>query len=91
MELVSYGAVFTPTEKEIQVDFPDVPEAFTQGQTMDEAIENAKLGLAIVINDKLGHFESAPAATPIDQLIDQLKTAFPDREVRLIEVDLEKY
>lgn len=31
MELVSYGAVFTPTEKEIQVDFPDVPEAFTQG------------------------------------------------------------
>ena len=77
MELVSYGAVFTPTEKEIQVDFPDVPEAFTQGQTMDEAIENAKLGLAIVINDKLGHFESAPAATPIDQL----KTAFPDREV----------
>lgn len=87
MELVSYGAVFTPTEKEIQVDFPDVPEAFTQGQTMDEAIENAKLGLAIVINDKLGHFESAPAATRIDQL----KTAFPDREVRLIEVDLEKY
>lgn len=87
MELVSYGAVFTPTEKEIQVDFPDVPEAFTQGQTMDEAIENAKLGLAIVINDKLGHFESVPVATPIDQL----KTAFPDREVRLIEVDLEKY
>ncbi|WP_347980246.1 type II toxin-antitoxin system HicB family antitoxin [Limosilactobacillus allomucosae] len=87
MELVSYGAVFTPTEKEIQVDFPDVPEAFTQGQTMDEAIENAKLGLAIVINDKLGHFEPAPAATPIDQL----KTAFSDREVRLIEVDLEKY
>ena len=43
MELVSYGAVFTPTEKEIQVDFPDVPEAFTQGQTMDEAIENAIL------------------------------------------------
>ena len=87
MELVSYGAVFTPTEKEIQVDFPDVPEAFTQGQTMDEAIENAKLGLAIVINDKLGHFESAPVATPIDQL----KTSFPDREVRLIEVDMEKY
>ena len=39
MELVSYAAVFTPTAKEIQVDFPDVPEAFTQGQTMDEAIE----------------------------------------------------
>ena len=57
MELVSYAAVFTPTAKEIQVDFPDVPEAFTQGQTMDEAIENAKLGLAIVINDKLGHFD----------------------------------
>lgn len=87
MELVSYAAVFTPTAKEIQVDFPDVPEAFTQGQTMDEAIENAKLGLAIVINDKLGHFESAPKVTPLEQV----QKAFPDREVRLIEVDLEKY
>ncbi len=87
MELVSYAAVFKPTAKEIQVDFPDVPEAFTQGQTMDEAIENAKLGLAIVINDKLGHFEPAPKVTPLEQV----QKAFPDREVRMVEVDLEKY
>lgn len=87
MELVRYVAVFTPTAKEIQVDFPDVPEAFTQGKTMDEAVENAKLGLAIVINDKLGHFEPAPNVTPLDQVQKQ----FPGKTVKMIEVDLEKY
>ena len=54
---------------------------------MDEAIENAKLGLAIVINDKLGHFEPAPKVTPLEQV----QKAFPDHEVRIVEVDLEKY
>ena len=38
MEIVSYPAFFTPKDNEIQVDFPDLPEAFTQGKTMDEAM-----------------------------------------------------
>lgn len=32
MEIVSYPAIFTPKDNEIQVDFPDLPEAFTQGK-----------------------------------------------------------
>ena len=56
MEIVTYPAIFTPRDGQILVDFPDLPEAFTQGKTMEEALEFAKLGLAITINDKLGHF-----------------------------------
>lgn len=87
MEMVSYPAFFTPKQGEIQVDFPDLPEAFTQGKTMAEAMDFAKLGLAITINDKLGHFEKAPAATDIGEL----RAKYPDRNVQLVTVDLDQY
>ncbi len=58
MEIVSYPAIFTPKDNEIQVDFPDLPEAFTQGKTMDEAM-------------KLGHFEEAPSVSSLEVLKQQ--------------------
>ena len=87
MEMVSYPAFFTPKEDEIQVDFPDLPEAFTQGKTMEEAMDFAKLGLAITINDKLGHFEKAPAVSDLAKL----RAQYPDRNVQLVSVDLDQY
>ncbi|MFQ9706551.1 MAG: type II toxin-antitoxin system HicB family antitoxin [Limosilactobacillus pontis] len=87
MEIVSYPAFFTPKAGEIQVDFPDLPEAFTQGKTMAEALDFAKLGLAITINDKLGHFEPAPAASDLTTL----QAQYPDRTVKLVTVDLDQY
>lgn len=87
MEMVSYPAFFTPKEGEIQVDFPDLPEAFTQGKTAEEAMDFAKLGLAITINDKLGHFEAAPDASDLAML----RAKYPDRDVRLVTVDLDQY
>ncbi|WP_267202031.1 type II toxin-antitoxin system HicB family antitoxin [Limosilactobacillus kribbianus] len=87
MEIVSYPAFFTPKDDEIQVDFPDLPEAFTQGKTMAEAMEFAKLGLAITINDKLGHFEKAPVASKVADL----QKNFPGKDVRLVTVDLDQY
>lgn len=87
MEIVSYPAFFTPKDGEIQVDFPDLPEAFTQGKTMAEAMDFAKLGLAITINDKLGHFEEAPAASKVADL----QKNFPGKDVRLVTVDLDQY
>ncbi|WP_367329527.1 type II toxin-antitoxin system HicB family antitoxin [Limosilactobacillus sp.] len=87
MEMVSYPAFFTPKEDEIQVDFPDLPEAFTQGKTMAEAMDFAKLGLAITINDKLGHFELAPPASDLTTL----RAKYPDRNVQLVTVDLDQY
>lgn len=87
MEKVSYPAIFTPTKEEIQVDFPDLPEAFTQGKTMAEAMEFAKLGLAITINDKLGHFEVAPQ--PSDFL--EVQKANPTKIIKMVTVDLDQY
>ena len=87
MEMVSYPAFFTPKDDEIQVDFPDLPEAFTQGKTMESAMDLAKLGLAITINDKLGHFEAAPVASDLATL----RAKYPDRDVRLVTVDLDQY
>lgn len=87
MEIVKYPAFFTPTANEIQVDFPDLPEAFTQGKTMAEAMEFAKLGLAITINDKLGHFEKAPQASNITEL----QKDYPTKIIKLVTVDLDQY
>lgn len=87
MELVSYPAIFTPKKDEIQVDFPDLPEAFTQGKTMAEAMDFAKLGLAITINDKLGHFEPAPAASDLTAV----QTDHPNQVVKMVTVDLDQY
>ncbi|MBB1080051.1 type II toxin-antitoxin system HicB family antitoxin [Limosilactobacillus sp. STM2_1] len=87
MEIVKYPAFFTPTENEIQVDFPDLPEAFTQGKTMKEAMEFAKLGLAITVNDKLGHFEKAPHPSDLKSL--QAKN--PQKIIKIVTVDLDQY
>jgi antitoxin HicB len=87
MELVSYPALFTAKDGEILVDFPDLPEAFTQGKTMDEAMDFAKLGLAITINDKLGHFEKAPQASDLAVV----ERDHPESIVKLVTVDLDQY
>lgn len=87
MELVSYPALFTAKDGEILVDFPDLPEAFTQGKTMDEATDFAKLGLAITINDKLGHFEKAPQASDLAEV----ERDHPESIAKLVTVDLDQY
>lgn len=87
MEIVSYPALFQKRNDQIEVDFPDLPEAFTQGHDMTEAMEFAQLGLAITINDKLGHFEEAPQASDIDQV----QADHPGATVKMVTVDLDKY
>ena len=85
MELVTYPAIFTPQDGQILVDFPDLPEA--QGKTMAEALDFAKLGLAITLNDKLGHFEKAPVASDLAAVA----AAHPAATVKLVTVDLDQY
>ena len=87
MELVTYPAIFTPQDGQILVDFPDLPEAFTQGKTMAEALDFAKLGLAITLNDKLGHFEKAPVASDLAAVA----AAHPAATVKLVTVDVYQY
>ncbi len=54
---------------------------------MDEAMDFAKLGLAITLNDKLGHFEDAPAVSSLEAL----KQHHPDQIIKMVTVDLEQY
>lgn len=88
MEIVKYVAIFTPDgQGGFDVVFPDLPEANTHGKDDQDAMEMAKLGVAITVNDKLGHFEPAPKATSIEEV----KKQHPDQDVRLISVDLQAY
>ena len=87
MELVSYPAAFQQKDDQIEVNFPDLPEAFTQGKDMAEAMEFAKLGLAITLNDKLGHFEKAPQVSKITDV----EAKYPNATVKMVTVDLEQY
>lgn len=66
MEIVSYPAIFTPKDNEIQVDFPDLPEAFTQGKTMDEAMDFAKLVQKLLhqTDGKIGCSKTKISRTP---------------------------
>lgn len=87
MELYSYPAVFQQHDGQVEVDFPDVPEAFTQGKDMEAAIEMAKLGLAITLNDRLGHFETVPEVSDLAAV----RAKFPQAIVKIVTVDLEEY
>lgn len=87
MEMYAYPAFFTPENGVILVDFPDLPEAFTQGKTMNEAMDFAKLGLAITLNDKLGHFEKLPPKSTMAELQER----YPEKNIKLVQVDLDQY
>lgn len=45
-----YPAIFTPeTDSGYLVDFPDIPNCFTDGDTLEEAFENAEDALALTL------------------------------------------
>ena len=55
-----YPAIFTEDEDGILVDFPDLPNCYTDGATIEEAFENAEDALALA----LWHLEEEHAAIP---------------------------
>lgn len=88
MEIVKYPALFTPDgQGGYQVTFPDLPEANTHGKDEEDAMEMAKLGVAITVNDKLGHFEKAPRPTKLADV----RKKYTKTVVRLVTVDLQAY
>ena len=44
-----YPAIFTEEENGILVDFPDLPNCYTDGATIEEAFENAEDALALAL------------------------------------------
>ena len=82
MKLV-YPATFEKDGKYILVQFPDIPEAITQGATIEEAYEMAEEVLGLALEDK----KDFPVATPVDMMQKQ----YPSKTVALIGIDLAAY
>lgn len=56
-----YPAIFTEEEDGILVDFPDLPNCYTDGTNLEEAFENAEDALALA----LWHLEEERADIPV--------------------------
>ncbi|MDT2613170.1 type II toxin-antitoxin system HicB family antitoxin [Enterococcus dongliensis] len=57
--MIMYPAIFSPEGEYYNVTFPDVPEAITFGQGIDEAVEMAQSVLGLALYDQ----DSFPKAT----------------------------
>ncbi|EAD0738578.1 HicB family protein [Listeria monocytogenes] len=65
--LVFYPAIFSPEGGNYNVSFPDVPEAITFGEGIDEAVEMAQSALGLALYDE----KQRPKATnPKDIVLD---------------------
>ena len=81
MKLV-YPATFEKDGKYILVQFPDIPEAITQGATIEEAYEMAEEVLGLALEDK----KDFPVATPVDimqkHILSKQNLLLPIEEIR---------
>lgn len=87
MTKISFPAVISFHDQEVHIDFPDLPAAFASGSSVDEAVKNAKLALALVIIDMTTHYEDVPTASSAAKI----RERHPRSNIRMITVDLDKY
>ena len=77
-----YPAIFTEEEDGILVDFPDLPNCYTDGANLEEAFENAEDALALA----LWHLEEERADIPVPSAPAAL-TAPKSASVALVRAD----
>lgn len=77
--MLVYPATIEQDGKYFLVKFPDIPEAMTQGATIEEAYEMAEEVLGFALED----YTVPPKAS----LPRELAKQFPDKEVALIGID----
>ena len=58
-----YPAIFTKEGEQYSVRFPDIPNCMTQGEDIQDAVENAEDALCLILYHMEQHGESIPAAT----------------------------
>lgn len=83
-----YPAFFTKEQDGYSVNFPDFENAFTEGDTLEEAMEAAQEILGITIADIIESKESLPSASEIKELNANIQE---DQFVSLVETDYTKY
>ena len=78
-----YPATFEQDGNYILVQFPDIPVAMTQGDSIEQAYEMAEEVLGVALEDQ----KEAPKASTVKEI----QEAFPDKQVALIGVDMAAY
>ena len=78
-----YPATFEKDGKYILVKFPDLPIAMTQGDSIEQAYEQAEEVLGLALEDL--------TEPPIASTIAEIQKSNPDKEVALIGIDMATY
>lgn len=81
--MLIYPATFTQDTDYIMVTFPDVPEAITQGENLEEAFAMAQEVLGFALEDYTDY--------PKSSSISDLKEQYPDSDIALIGIDMVAY
>lgn len=81
--LVVYPAVFSPENSVYNITFPDIPEAITFGEGIDEAVSMAQEALGLALYDKNNH----PVSTNPQNIILENEDDF----ILMVTLDLEEY
>jgi antitoxin HicB len=75
---VRYAIVLEPeAEGGFSVSIPALPEAHTQGDTLEEAIENAREAALAVVTDRSAHGESIPPSDAGGVRLERITVAIP--------------
>lgn len=64
----TYPAVLNFTDKHIEISFPDLEEALSQADTIEEAVRRANEVLKLTILSRIEDKEIIPVATPLNAL-----------------------
>lgn len=76
---VRYAIVLEPeAEGGFSVSIPALPEAHTQGDTLEEAIENARELALAVVTDRCAHGEPIPPSDADGVRLERISVAMPN-------------
>lgn len=81
--MLVYPAVFEKNDESYIVRFPDIPEAMTEGDTLNQSYEMAVEVLGLALED----YTEFPSPSDVEEI----KKDYPDSLVTLIGIDLVAY
>lgn len=88
MKQYFYPAIFhTAEEGGFWVSFPDFPECFTEGETIEEAYQMSIEALGLTLSDRIANHESLPSPSSPDTFMVNEPAGYPV----IIQFDMEAY
>lgn len=91
-EIYIYPAIFYQEDIGYSVTFPDIPEAITEGDTLEEAYTMAKNVLGLVFTDYESRNEKLPTPSELNKVQKEITTTNCEEEyLVLVEFDFLDY